>query len=364
MDGFDDRRAAARAAIEGVGAEPVMAEDFAAGSTSPRNACLDGVASSDICVVVIGARGGWTTPSGKLVVEEEYEEAVRRNLLVSVYVEETTRDAAAEGLVRRLSDYVSGHFRATFRTADGLRDVMQTHLASLLQPMTLPMTDVREVAQRLSQPYELQYQTTARLVVAPERYEEVIDRVTIDQETFVEDVLAIGHSAPGKLFNFRASKEHELLGDALVITESTAGRRHSAPTTRLEITPEGVITIDTVVSPDDAADAFDMARTFFLVRGDVERSLATMFAFAGRIYDSVDRFQRHQRFICGVSFAGVGHRSLVDKLEKRSAYSMASNIEGPVVLEKPRVLARATFADPAAEVTRALTLLQRRIKAP
>lgn len=233
----------------------------------------------------------------------------------------------------------------------------------MLKPMTLPMTDLSEVAQRLSQPYELQYQTTARLVVGPERQEEVIDRVTIDSDTFIENVLAIGHSAPGKIFDFRASKEHELLGDALVITELTGGRRHSAPTTRLEITPEGVIAVDKVVSPDDAADAFDMARTFFLVRGDVERSLTSMYAFVGRLFDFVDRFQRHQRFICGVSFAGVGHRSLVDKLEKRSSYSMASNVDGPVVLEKPRVLARATFSDPSAEVTRALTLLQRRIKA-
>jgi len=154
-----------------------------------------------------------------------------------------------------------------------------------------------------------------------------------------------------------------LVGDALVVTESPSGRHQSVPMTRLEITPEGVITIDKVVIPNDSADALDMARAFFLVRGDVERALTAMFGFVGGIYDSVDRFQRHQRFICAVSFAGVGHRSLVDKLENRSSYSMASNIEGPVVLEKPRVLARAAFSDSSAEVTRALTLLQRRINA-
>jgi hypothetical protein len=362
MDGFQDRRAAARAAIESVGAEPVMAEDFPAGSTSPRNACLDGVASSDACVFVIGARGGWAAPSGKLVVEEEYEEAIRRNLLVSVYIEETKRDSATDALVSRLSDYVSGHFRATYGGADDLTTVMHAHLEGMLKPLRLPMTDLNEIVERVSRPYELQYQTTARLVVAPERHEEVIDRVTIDQEAFIDNVLAIGHAAPGKLFDFRAAKEHALLGDALVITESADRRRHSV-TTRLEITPEGVTTIDKIVSPDDPSHAFDIASTFFLVRGDVERSLSTMLSFVGRFFDSVDPFQRHQRFICGVSFAGVGHRSLVDKLEARSSYSMASDVQGAVVLENPRVIARATFSAPATEATRALTLLQRRIKA-
>jgi hypothetical protein len=363
MDGFEDRREAARTAIEGVGAEPVMAEDFPAGSISPRNACLDGIASSDACVFIIGARGGWRAPSGKLVVEEEYEEAIRRNLLISVFIEETNRDSAADGLVSRLSDYVSGHFRATYRTADDLTPVVHTHLKAMLKPLRLPLTDLNEIVERVSRPYELQYRTTARLVVAPERHEEVIDRVTIDQEAFIDNVLAIGHAPPGKIFDFRAAKEHTLLGDALVITES-ADRRRDSVTTRLEITPEGLISIDKIVSPDDPSHAFDMASTFFLVRGDVERSLTTMLSFVGRFFDSVDRFQRHQRFICGVSFEGVGHRSLVDKLEARSSYSMASDVQGAVVLESPRVIARATtFSAPAAEATRALTLLQRRIKA-
>lgn len=361
MEGFEDRRVAAQMAIERVGADPVMAEDFPTGGGSPRNACLDGVASSDACAIIVGSRGGWTTPSGKLVVEEEYEEAVRRNLLISVYIEETTRDAAATALMTRLSDYVSGHFRASYRTPSELLEVMQKHLSTILQPLKLPMTDMKAVSDRLGEPYEVQYQTTARLVVAPEREEEVVDRVAIGGDDFLDKVFTIGHAAPSKIFDFRASKEHELQDDALVIHESPGSHRQHMPTTRVEITPEGIVTLDKVVSPEDGDDALDMARTFFLVRSDIERTLRAMFAFAGRLFDAIDPYQRHQRFVCGISFAGVGFRTLVDKLQKRESYSMASDVQGALILEKPRVLGRSVLADPSSEIARALTLLGRRI---
>jgi hypothetical protein len=362
MEQFRDQREAARSAVESLGATAVMAEDFPAALTSPRNACMDGVDSADVCVVIVGARGGWTAPSGKLVVEEEYEEALRRNLLISVYIEETPRDADAERLAKRLSDYVSGHFRATFQRPSDLREVMMRHLPAVLKPLRLPMTDPKELADRLTKPYAVQYQTTARLVVAPERDEEVIDRVTIGSATFLDSVLAIGHTAGSKLFDYRASKENELKGDVLIIEESASGRRrHSEPSTRVEITPEAVVTVDRVVSPGETDDPLDSTGTFFLVRRDVELALATMFTFVGQLFDSIDRFQRHQRFTYGVSFAGIGFRSLVDQVEKRSSYSMASNIDGAVVIEKPRNIARNVLNQPRDEVARIITLLGRRI---
>lgn len=362
MDGYRDRRDAARTAVESIGGDPVMAEDFSAGTTSPRNACLDGIASADVCVVIVGPRGGWTTPAGKLVVEEEYEEAVRRNLLISVYIEDGPRDASAEDLAARLSDYVSGHFRATFATADDLREVMTRHLRGIIQPLRLPMMDAKELTDRLSEPYEIQYQTTARLVVGPERSEEVVDRVMIGSADFLDTVLAMGHSAPSKVFDYRGSKEHTLQNDALIVQESAARRRYAAPTTRLEITPEGLVTLDKVVSPDDTEDPFDGAGTFFLVRSDIDHALTAMFAFVGQLYNAIDRFQRHQRFLYGVSFAGIGFRSLADRIEKRSSYSMASNLDGPVVIEQPRVITRSVLTRPADEVARTITLLERRIR--
>ena len=71
MEGFEEFRLAAKNGIIAAGSEPLLIEDFPALPISPRNACIDGVASCDIHIAIVGNRGGWVAPSGKLVVEEE-----------------------------------------------------------------------------------------------------------------------------------------------------------------------------------------------------------------------------------------------------------------------------------------------------
>src|SRR5438128_2703876 len=114
IQGFADFREAGRRAITACGAEPVMAEDFPALNSSPRNACLDGVASSDVYLVILGERGGWVTPSGKLATEEEYEEAKRRHKPICAFIQQGPKDADATRFAKIISDYVSGHFRRSF----------------------------------------------------------------------------------------------------------------------------------------------------------------------------------------------------------------------------------------------------------
>src|SRR5687768_1240105 len=93
MDGFEDYREAARRGVLAAGCEPVLIEDYPALTISPRTACLDAVESCDVLLTIIGSRGGWTAPSGKLVVEEEFDEAKRHRVRTLVFVQATERDA-------------------------------------------------------------------------------------------------------------------------------------------------------------------------------------------------------------------------------------------------------------------------------
>ncbi len=120
MENFKTYRETARKGIISGGGEPVLAEDFPSLPVTPRTACLDAVASCDIYLVIVGQRGGWITPSGKLAVEEEYEEAVKRKLRLLSFIEAVDRDLEAENLVTKLSDYVGGLFRTTFSGPDQL----------------------------------------------------------------------------------------------------------------------------------------------------------------------------------------------------------------------------------------------------
>ena len=111
MDDFGEHRQAVKRGILSAGGEPVLVEDFPSLSVSPRNACLDGVASCDIYIAILGNRGGWTTQSGKLVVEEEYEEAIRHRITILAFIQLCDRDTDGERLVSKVSNYVDGLFR-------------------------------------------------------------------------------------------------------------------------------------------------------------------------------------------------------------------------------------------------------------
>src|SRR3569833_3543854 len=132
VDGFQDIREAARRGILAAGAEPVLVnEDSPASRESSRNACLDAIDSVDALVLIIGARGGWTTPSGKLAVEEEYEHAVNRRLPILVFVQDVARDADATRLCEAVFDYVDGVFRRAFKDPRELELLLATAVHNL-----------------------------------------------------------------------------------------------------------------------------------------------------------------------------------------------------------------------------------------
>src|SRR3954470_16843571 len=137
VTGFEAYRRAAKEGILAAGGEPILVnEDFPSIPDSSRNACLDAVASSDALALVIGERGGWKTPSGRFVIEEEYDEAVRRGIPLYVFLQDIARDAETDRFTKRVSDYVLGRFRTSFRTPEELREASKKALSTLGPPRT------------------------------------------------------------------------------------------------------------------------------------------------------------------------------------------------------------------------------------
>ena len=144
IDGFKPYREAARAAITNAGGEPVLVnEDFASQGASSRNACLDAVDSCEIFILLIGERGGWHAPSGKLVVEEELERAQFRHRRCLVFVQSgVVQDDEAKRLARSVSDYVTGYFRTTFKDETELKTEIEAALKEPLGNAMAPLTNV------------------------------------------------------------------------------------------------------------------------------------------------------------------------------------------------------------------------------
>jgi len=79
MEAFRD---AAEAAAQVLGHEVIRAEDFAASSSTPQQACLQGAREADVAVLLLGARYGAVQASGLSATQEEYRELRDRSPVI------------------------------------------------------------------------------------------------------------------------------------------------------------------------------------------------------------------------------------------------------------------------------------------
>jgi hypothetical protein len=222
MDGFGDYRAAARAGIEAAGCEPVLVEDNTSLDASPRNACLDGIAS---CGAVAGERGGWRAPSGKLVVEEEYEHAVGRSIPTVVFIQDgVERDGDAEGLAARLSEYVDGRFRRSFTGPDDLAREVEAAVRTVARARRSAGMNRRRMNSLLAEPTDFGHEVVLRVVVAPGRQDETVAPIEqLDSEEFRYDFVRIGTDREVGLFDQNAQRRVDRGRNSLVVHQ---GDRH------------------------------------------------------------------------------------------------------------------------------------------
>lgn len=121
ITGMEPIRAAARAAVQGLGYEPKMAEDFVAMPTSPQVACLEGVRQSGLVILILGKDYGWKQPSGISATHEEYREA-RGNRPVIAFVQDgVDRDPDEKAFAREVEEWEGGLFRGGFTTPEDLQ---------------------------------------------------------------------------------------------------------------------------------------------------------------------------------------------------------------------------------------------------
>lgn len=363
VEGFQEYREAARAGIEAAGGEPVLVnEDFPSLATSSRNACLDAVESSDIYIAVIGSRGGWTAPSGRLVVEEEYEQARAKGLTILVFVQETTRDDDGEQLVRKLSDYVDGRFRVQFRTPDDLRAAVEQALRRPTEHYRRPAVSPDHVLEPLQRPHRLQSGAALHFVLVPERAEEVVDPVMLDGADFRHDLYETALHRDVRLLSHEAPKRYEVLRDSAVIRQGEdQGRRGGEPETRIEVEVNGRLRIDTAVTGRQRGGSPFGFEGMTLVRVDLEDALRATFAFCAAFYERLDPYRRYERFLYSVALSGLRHKQWVE--EARPTNTMSFGMREPadplILLPEPRTVNRDVLPAPGQEVERIVTYARR-----
>ncbi len=222
MEGYAAFRDAAAEGIGRAGCEVVRAEAFPAAGASPRTACLDGVRSADAVVFLLGERYGFVAASGSSATEEEYEEARRSHRRILVFVEDVpAREPRQEAFVRKVADYVAGHWRKTFRSANALPALVE-HAVSEAGP-TVSMTgdpgSARVEAALRRAPESAQGVAWLHTVWATAREEDVVDPLLFGETDFERRVHRLAHETDPPLFRYDQAKRTTAGGSSLRIEQ-------------------------------------------------------------------------------------------------------------------------------------------------
>jgi len=122
ISSFEPYREAARAAIATLRHEPVMAEEFGAQPNSPQIACLAGLRSSDLVVLILGERYGPVQPgSGISATHEEYREARGRKPVIAFVQADVTPDREQAAFIKEVQGWEGGLFRGQFKSPTDLQ---------------------------------------------------------------------------------------------------------------------------------------------------------------------------------------------------------------------------------------------------
>lgn len=123
ISGFEAERDAARRAVSTLRHEPVMAEDFGARPASPQVACLQGLRSSDVVVLILGSSYGFV-PAGSTLsaTHQEYREARETKPVLAFVQQGVTAEPDQQRFIEEVQAWEGGLFRGGFTDAADLRD--------------------------------------------------------------------------------------------------------------------------------------------------------------------------------------------------------------------------------------------------
>lgn len=152
IDGYEEYREAAVAAIEAVGAEPVWFRGFGGRDSDPNEAYLSEVRSSTVYVGLLGARYGRLLADRYSATHQEFLEAERSGLRTSVWAQDgIEREGPQQSFFEEVRAFgVTGAYRSPEELQRGLEQRLRALAAEDLAPwvklggLVFRATEIRE----------------------------------------------------------------------------------------------------------------------------------------------------------------------------------------------------------------------------
>jgi hypothetical protein len=346
--GYAHHRTAAQQGAETLSHHVVRAEGLPASSGTPQQACLAGVRESDAVLLLMGARYGAVQPSGLSATHEEYREA-RERTPVLVFVESgVERDAQQQAFLEEVQAWATGHFRASFSTAEELKEAVVRALHEHELATASGTVDESEMVARANAlvPGRQGFGGSPSLVLAVvgAPYQQVLRPAEIGHDSLARDLQR--DAGEGTKVAVR--------GNALALEQPTAS-------VRIDQTGRVV-----VVQParKTAARSSEISA---LIEEDVTVALARALRFSGWLLDRVDPPRRLTDVVVVVALRNAGYMPWRTKAEQAASPNAASmggaSEEAMVTLSPPRRHRQALTHD-ADHMAEDLAVLLRRQRQP
>lgn len=289
--GFEAYRDAARSAVLTLRHEPVMAEDFGAQPNSPQIACLNGIRSADLVVLVLGEHYGYVQgTSGVSPTHEEFLEA-RDTKPVLVFVEEgINRDAQQSQFVADVQGWQKGYFRGGFSSPEELRDLVtraihEYQLAHATAPLDVGAL-VREAINLLPRNRSgNQVQASVlQLAVAGGPLQRILRPSELEQPTLLADLHQQALFGVPRLFDSSKGMTSDIEGSTLALEqEGGAGIR---------LNEQGSLVLRLPLERPSRRGHGGFSGSFAIIEETVLQQLSAGIAYADWLLERIDATQK------------------------------------------------------------------------
>lgn len=319
-----------------------MAEDFGAQPNSPQVACLQGIRSADVVVLILGEHYGAVQPrSGLSATHEEYREARDTKPILAFVQEGVSPGPEQAAFIAEVQGWEGGLFRGGFRDADDLQAgiIRALHDATLANA-TGPI-DEQEVLSRAVALLPVQNRNTVEgpfidVAVAGGPRQQLLRPVQMEDPALAERLLQEALFGADRLFDRSIGTDTGLDGSDLVIAQQRGPL--------LRLTEQGSMMLRLPVT-EAHRDRGVFGGLPAIIEETVQQRIATALGFAAAQLEHIDRTERITHVAIAVRITGsdyLGWRTRAEHAASPNSMTMGvgSPERGPVTTFKRRAALR------------------------
>lgn len=340
IGGYEVLRDAAASGAAALGHVVVRAEDFGAAPDSPQSACLGGVRSSDVVVLILGERYGFVQQSGLSATHEEYREA-RESRPVIVLIEGGVEpEPAQSAFIREVQGWERGHFTADFSSPEDLRDkvIRALHDYALAnESAPLDEDELVERARGLVPPDRNRQGPEMVLVVAGGPRRATLRPAELEDPQLHKFLLAEALTGDDAVLSPGRGTDVSVRGDSVRLDQENG-------LASVDVCEDGALLL---VRPAVEQGAWRATGITSIIEEEIHERLALMLRFSGRLLDHIDSVQRLTHVALVAAIQGAGYmpwRTREAQLQSPNAATMnMRTIDSIEVMVSPPVRRRAVL---------------------